>query len=116
MISTVIEKYIATFDSPIRERLILVCETIRAAAPEASEKISYGMPTFFLHKNLVHFAGYEKHIGFYPAPSGIAAFAEELASYKSGKGSVQFPHDQPIPLELIRKIVAFRVEENLTMR
>jgi len=85
---------------------------IRAAAPDAEEKISYQMPTFALHGNLVHFAAHPHHIGFYPAPSGIAAFAEELAPYKSSKGAVQFPLDQPLPLDLIRRIVEFRVEEN----
>lgn len=107
-----IDEYIQSFPEPIRKRLELIRQTIRESAPEASEKISYAMPTFFQITNLIHFAGFTNHIGLYPTPSGIAAFTEELSSYKSGKGSIQIPHDQPIPVELIRKIVAFRVEEN----
>ncbi len=86
---------------------------IKAAAPEAKEKISYQMPTFFLKGNLVHFAAYKKHIGFYPTPSGIQAFQKELSIYKGAKGSVQFPLDKPLPLELIGRIVRYRVAENL---
>ncbi len=86
---------------------------IKEAAPEATEKISYQMPTFYLHGNLVHFAAYKKHIGFYPSPSGIEAFKEEISSYKWAKGSVQFPLDKPIPYELIRKITIYRVKENV---
>lgn len=85
---------------------------VRKAAPEAEEAISYGIPTFKLHGNLVHFAAFKNHIGFFPAPSGIAAFKKELAAYKGAKGSVQFPLDQPLPLALITKIVKFRVKEN----
>jgi uncharacterized protein YdhG (YjbR/CyaY superfamily) len=85
---------------------------IKATAPGATEKISYAIPTFHLNGNLVHFAGYEKHIGFYPGASGIQAFKEDLKPYKSAKGSVQFPLDQPLPTDLIRRIVEFRVEEN----
>ncbi len=107
-----IEHYIAQFPPHIQARLALMRATIHSAAPNASEKISYAMPTFYFNGNLVHFAGYEKHIGFYPAPSGIAHFAEELRPYKSGKGSVQFPHDQPIPVELIAQITRFRFNEN----
>ena len=87
--------------------------TIKAAAPEAVEKISYQMPTFAQNGNLVHFAAFTKHIGFYPVPTGIEAFKAELAVYKQGKGSVQFPLDQPMPLDLISRIVQFRVQENL---
>jgi uncharacterized protein YdhG (YjbR/CyaY superfamily) len=85
---------------------------IKKEAPEASEAISYGMPTFKLDgKNLVHFAGWKSHIGFYPTPSGTEAFKTEIAGYKAAKGSIQFPLSAPMPLELIRKIVAFRVKE-----
>ena len=87
--------------------------TIKAAAPEAEEKISYQMPTFALKGNLVHFAAYKNHIGFYPTPSGIEAFKHELSIYEGSKGSVKFPIEKPLPLELISKIVAFRVAENL---
>ena len=86
---------------------------IHQAAPEATEKISYQMPTFYLRGNLVHFAAFKHHIGFYPVPSGIAAFEEELAPYKRSKGAVQFPLDQAMPHELISKIVKFRAAENL---
>ncbi len=90
-----------------------VRETIRKAAPEAEETINYGLPTFKLNGNLVHFGAFKKHIGFYPAPSGITAFSEELSVYEGAKGSVKFPLDQPMPLKLIEKIVRFRVAENL---
>jgi uncharacterized protein YdhG (YjbR/CyaY superfamily) len=108
-----IDGYIATFPPEVQALLTRIREVIRTAAPEATEKISYQMPTFFLAGNLVHFAGYERHIGLYPAPRGIEAFEAELSAYKRGKGSVQFPLDQPIPYDLIARIVKFRVEENL---
>jgi uncharacterized protein YdhG (YjbR/CyaY superfamily) len=87
-------------------------EVVRAAAPEAQETISYQMPTFNLNGALVYFAAFKNHIGFYPVPSGIEQFKQELAPYKSGKGSAQFPYSQPIPYDLIARIVAYRVEEN----
>jgi uncharacterized protein YdhG (YjbR/CyaY superfamily) len=108
-----IDEYIAGFPADIQEILQKIRKTIKDAAPDAQEAISYQMPTFKLHGNLVHFAGYKNHIGFYPVPSGIEKFKAELSVYKQGKGSVQFPLDQPIPYELIRRIVKFRVEENL---
>ena len=108
-----IDEYIASYPKDVQEILAKIRSTIREAAPEAGEKISYGMPTFTLKGNLVHFAAFKKHIGFYPIPSGIEAFKEELSAYKGGKGSVQFPLDEPIPYELISRIVKFRVEENL---
>jgi uncharacterized protein YdhG (YjbR/CyaY superfamily) len=108
-----IDEYIATFPEDIQAKLKTVRETIIAAAPEAQEKISYQMPTFYLHGNLVHFAAYKNHIGFYPTPSGIQAFMHELSPYETSKGSIQFPLDKPIPLDLITKIVLFRVSENL---
>lgn len=111
---TTIDEYIQLYSGEIKERLILLRAVIQEAAPQASEKISYQMPTFFLEGNLVHFAAFKNHIGFYPAPSGIEAFKEALSQYKGAKGSVQFPHDQPLPLDLIRRIVIFRVNENLT--
>lgn len=106
-----IDEYIATFPKEIQNILQEIRATIHAAAPEAKEKISYQMPTFTLNGNLVHFAAFKKHIGFYPTPSGTEAFQEELAIYKTAKGSAQFPLDQPMPLALIRKIVEFRVAE-----
>jgi uncharacterized protein YdhG (YjbR/CyaY superfamily) len=108
-----IDQYIARFSADVQEILEKVRLTIREAAPDAKEKISYQMPTFTLEGNLVHFAGYKKHIGFYPTPSGIDKFKKEISAYKWAKGSVQFPLNQPIPYELINKIVTFRVKENL---
>ena len=102
-----------TGQSSICQLLGQMRATIKKAAPQAEEKISYAMPIFFLNGNLVHFAGYKNHIGFYPAPSGISAFNDELSKYKGAKGSVQFPLDEPLPLVLITKIVKFRVKENL---
>ncbi|MEK4142956.1 DUF1801 domain-containing protein [Paenibacillus sp. FSL L8-0333] len=105
--------YISGFSLEVQEILNTLRKVIKEAAPEAEEKISYQMPTFALHGNLVHFAAYPKHIGFYPTPSGINAFKDELSGYKGAKGSVQFPIDKPMPYELISKIVTFRVTENL---
>ena len=107
-----IDEYIETFPNEVQRLLRKMRRTISEAAPEAVEAISYQMPTFKLHgKNLVHFAAFKSHIGFYPIPSGIKAFQKELAPYKQGKGSVQFPFDRPIPVSLVKKIVAFRVKE-----
>ena len=108
-----IDEYIATFPKDIQKILEELRATIKAAAPDAEEKISYQMPTFFLNGNLVHFAAFKKHIGFYPTPSGIEAFQKELSVYDGAKGSVQFPLDKPMPLKLITRIVKFRVAENL---
>ncbi len=108
-----IDQYIAAFPPPIRKTLRQIRAAIRQAAPQASETIKYRIPTFTLRGNLVHFAAFENHLGFYPAPSAIAAFRAELAPYKSAKGSVQFPHTQSLPIPLIRKIVRYRVQETL---
>jgi len=108
-----IEAYIATFPEETQKILEELRATIKAAAPDAEEKISYQMPTFFLKGNLVHFAAFKNHIGFYPTPSGIRAFKKELSIYEGAKGSVKFPKDKPLPLKLISKIVKFRVAENL---
>jgi uncharacterized protein YdhG (YjbR/CyaY superfamily) len=110
---TTIDEYIAGYPPDIREILEKIRMTIKEAAPDAQEKISYQMPTFYLSGNLVHFAVHQKHVGFYPTPSGIEEFKNELSVYKGAKGSVQFPLDKPIPYELISKIVRFRVKENL---
>jgi len=110
---TTIDEYIAGFPPDIQEKLNKLRATIRAAAPEAGEKISYQMPTFTLHGNLVHFAAFKNHIGFYPTPSGIEQFDKALSSYKRSKGAVQFPLDQPIPYEVVSRIVKFRLQENL---
>lgn len=110
---TTIDDYIAQFPSATRSLLEQLRMTIRKAAPDAEETISYAMPTFKLGgRNLVHFAGYDHHIGFYPVPSGIEAFRQELSAYKQGKGSVQFPLNEPLPLALIARIVKFRSEQN----
>ena len=108
-----IDEYINTFPEGVQRILNEVRQTIKDAAPEAEETINYGIPTFTLNGNLVHFAAFENHIGFYPTPSGMEAFKKELSSYKGAKGSVQFPIDQALPLPLIRRIVEFRVKENL---
>ncbi len=108
-----IDEYIATFPKDIQKILQELRATIKAAAPDSEEKISYQMPTFFMNGNLVHFAAFKKHIGFYPTPSGIEAFQKELSVYDGAKGSVQFPIDEPMPLKLIRRIVKFRVAENI---
>jgi uncharacterized protein YdhG (YjbR/CyaY superfamily) len=108
-----IDEYIAGFPIEIQEILEQIRQTIKKAAPNAEEKISYAIPTFTLNGNLVHFAAFKNHIGFYALPSGNEAFQKELSIYKSGKGSIQFPLDKPIPLDLITKIVTFRVKENL---
>lgn len=110
---TTIDAYIATFPVSTQALLQQMRNTITKAAPKAEETISYGMPTFKLQGNLVHFAGYKNHIGFYPAPSGIEAFADELKKYKTSKGAIQFPVDEKLPLALVTKIVKFRVKENL---
>lgn len=107
-----IDAYIVQFPIEIQEKLQQIRVVIKEAAPDASEKISYQMPTFYLNGNLVHFAAFKHHIGFYPAPSGIENFAEKLAAYKTSKGAIQFPLDKPIPLGLVRAIVEYRVREN----
>ncbi|GAB2985811.1 DUF1801 domain-containing protein [Mucilaginibacter puniceus] len=108
-----IDAYIADFPEKVQELLQTMRATIKAAAPEATEAIKYGIPTFILNGNLVHFGGYKSHIGFYPAPRGIEAFKEETAQYEGGKGTLQFPFAQPLPLDLVTKIVKFRVQDNL---
>ncbi len=109
-----IDAYIAGFPPEVQERLECLRKVIQEAAPDAEESIRYQMPTFRLAgKNLVFFAAFQHHIGFYPIPSGITAFKKELSIYKQGKGSVQFPLDEPLPYELVKKIVAFRVKETL---
>lgn len=106
-----IDEYIARFPENVQCILQDMRRIIRTAAPDAEEAIKYRMPTFVLNGNLVHFAAFEKHIGFYPTPSGIEEFKNELAAYQHAKGSVQFPLDKPIPFGLVRKIVKFRVKE-----
>ncbi len=107
-----IDDYIAGCPVEVRDRLQTLRRTIHEVAPEAEEAISYQMPAFKLNGNLVYFAAFQNHIGFYPIPTGIEKFKKELSVFKQGRGSVQFPNDQPLPLALIRNIVAFRVKEN----
>jgi uncharacterized protein YdhG (YjbR/CyaY superfamily) len=108
-----VDEYIAQFPPEVKKRLKELRAFIKAEAPDAAEKISYGMPTFYLNGNLVHYAAFKDHYGFFPAPSGIDQFEKELAPYRSGKGTLRFPLDEPFPWELIRKVVRFRVGENL---
>ena len=107
-----IDEYIAGFPTHVQVILEKIRETIRQAAPAAQETINYAIPTFTLHGNLVHFAAFDRHIGFYPTPTGIEHFKNELSAYQMAKGSVQFPLDVPIPYDLISEIVKFRVQEN----
>jgi uncharacterized protein YdhG (YjbR/CyaY superfamily) len=108
-----IDEYINTFPEDVQRILNELRQTIGEAAPQAQETINYQMPTFTLNGNLVHFAAFKNHIGFYPTPTGIEAFKQELSRYKGAKGSVQFPIDEPLPLPLIRRIVEYRVKENI---
>lgn len=107
-----IDDYMLQFPKDIQKLLKQMRSTIKKAAPKAEEAMKYGIPTFVLNGNLVHFAAYKNHIGFYPAPSGLLAFKKKIARYKSSKGAVQFPIEEPLPLDLISKIVKFRVVEN----
>jgi len=106
-----IDEYVAGFPCDVQDILKQLRTTIKKAAPDSEEAIKYRIPTFVLNGNLVHFAAFKNHIGFYPTPSGIEQFKDELAQYKSAKGSVQFPINRPMPLSLVEKIVKFRVKE-----
>jgi uncharacterized protein YdhG (YjbR/CyaY superfamily) len=108
-----IDQYISGFPPEIQAILQKIRKTVQRAAPQATEAISYQMPTFRLNGNLVHFAAFKNHIGFYPTPSGTEKFQKQISSYKAAKGSIQFPLDQPIPYDLITQIVEFRVKEQL---
>lgn len=108
-----IDEYIATFPEEVQQILEKMRQAVHEAAPEAVEAISYRMPTFKLNGNVVFFAAFNHHIGFYPAPSGVEEFKTELSHYPGAKGSVQFPLDKPIPYDLVQKITRFRVKENL---
>lgn len=108
-----IDDYIAGFSEEVQQKLHQIRTCIHLAAPQASEKISYAMPTFYLNGNLVHFAAYQHHIGFYPGPDALLQFADEVRKYKNSKGAVQFPLDAQLPLGLVKKIVRYRVKKNL---
>ncbi|QQS21865.1 DUF1801 domain-containing protein [Candidatus Saccharibacteria bacterium] len=107
-----VDDYIGQFHSDVRERLETMRRTIREVSPGAEESMAYGMPAYKLHgKPLVYFAGYKNHIGFYATPNGHETFKTDFAKYKQGKGSVQFPHDQPLPVDLVRRVVVYRVKQ-----
>jgi uncharacterized protein YdhG (YjbR/CyaY superfamily) len=110
---TTIDEYIAGYPEEIQKHLKEIRQVIKSTIPEARETIKYGIPTFELLGNVVHFGGYKGHIGFYPAPSGIEHFKEEITPYLASKGTLQFPLDKPMPLELVRRITEFRMQENL---
>jgi len=110
---TTIDEYIADFPEDVQNILKEIRAVVKAAAPGAEEKISYQMPAFTLQGNLVYFAAFKKHIGFYPTPSGTEKFKKEISGYQAAKGSIQFPLDEPMPYDLIRQIVEFRVQDNL---
>ena len=109
---TTIDEYIGQYPPAVQEILNQIRAVVKEEAPQAVEKISYGLPTFYQNGNLVHFGAHSRHIGFYPTPSGMEAFKQELTGYKGSKGSVQFPLDQPMPYDLIRRIVKFRLSQN----
>ncbi|MGG2027756.1 DUF1801 domain-containing protein [Gottfriedia sp. S16(2024)] len=111
--SETIDEYILQFQPDVQEKLQALRKTVKEVVPNAVERISYQMPTFALNKNLVHFAAFKHHIGFYPGASGIAAFKQELSVYKGAKGSVQFPLNDPLPFDLIKKIVKYREVEDI---
>jgi uncharacterized protein YdhG (YjbR/CyaY superfamily) len=114
MNSAEIDRYIERFPPQVQALLKKMRATVRKAAPRAAEKIAYGVPTYVLNGNLVHFAAFRKHIGFYPGPAGIEAFRKDIEKkYKWAKGSVQFPFDEPLPLALVTRITKFRVKQNL---
>ena len=108
-----IDEYIADFPKDVQKILQKIRMTVRKAAPEAEEAIKYGMPTFILYGNLVHFAAFKNHIGFYPAPRGIEMFKDEISAYEGAKSSLRFPLDKPVPFDLISRIVKFKVNRNL---
>jgi uncharacterized protein YdhG (YjbR/CyaY superfamily) len=111
--ATTIDDYIADSPKDTQKHLKQIREVVRKLVPDAKEDIKYGMPTYVLNGNLLHFAGFEHHIGFYPTPTGISSFKKDLAPYKQGKGSVQFPLDKPMPLALITRIIKYRLKQNL---
>ena len=108
-----IDEYIAQFPEEVQVLLEKMRTIIHKAAPKAEEAIAYGIPTFKMNGNLVHFGGYKSHIGFYPAPSGIGAFKKELAKYEGSKGTIRFPLDKPLPVTLITQVIKFRVAKNM---
>ncbi len=110
---TTVAEYIAAYEGEVRLRMEKLREMILSSSPDITEKISWGMPTFVLKGNLIHFSGAKKHLGLYPAPGPIEAFADRLTEYKCSKGAIQFPYNKPLPYELIQEIITFRIQENL---
>jgi uncharacterized protein YdhG (YjbR/CyaY superfamily) len=110
-----IDDYIGQFSPDIQDRLRAVRNAIREAAPDAAEKISWQMPTFHQHGNVVHFAAFKDHISLFPGASGVEAFADRLSGFKTSKGTIQFPHGQPLPIELIKEVVQYRIAENIRL-
>lgn len=108
-----IDEYIALFDPILQDRMQIIRKCIKDNAPEAQERMAYGMPTFYLYSNLIHFACFTKHIGIFPGASGVEHFMPELGGYKTSKGTIQIPHSMDLPLDLIQRIVAFRLQENI---
>lgn len=108
-----VDEYMNMFAGDVREKLLQMRKAVKETAPDSEEKISYRMPAYMQNGPLVYYAAFKGHIGFYPTASGIEAFKEEFRAYKSGKGSVQFPIDKPLPIELVKRVVRFKVEENL---
>lgn len=108
-----VNEYVSLFPKDVQEKLLVMRRAIKEAAPGAEERISYRMPAYFMNGPLVYFAAFKNHIGFYPTASGIVTYKEEFRPYKSGKGSVQFPMDEPLPIELVKRVVRFKVEENM---
>lgn len=113
---TTVDEYLLKYDGDIRERMEKMRKLILSCSSDITEKISWAMPTFVLNGNLVHFSGEKRHIGFHPTPSAMEAFAERLSGYKYSKGTIQFPYDKPIPYDLVREIVMFRVQEQIDKR
>ncbi len=108
-----IDAYIAQYPKDVQEKLQTIRSMVKRIAPTATERISYGIPTFHLQENLVHFAAFKHHIGFFPGPEAVAAFASQLSAYKTSKGTIQIPLDVPLPLELLEKIIRYRVQKIL---
>lgn len=108
-----IDEYIAMYPLPLQDRMQTIRQCIRDQAPEVQERMAYGMPTFYLYSNVIHFACFTNHIGLFPGSSGVEHFLPELANYKTSKGTIQIPHKMDLPLDLIRRIVDFRIEENI---
>ena len=108
-----IEEYIETFEPNTKKTLIEIRNFIKSKAPEATEKISYGMPTFYLHGNLIHYAAFKDHYGLFPSATATGTFEKELSPYRTGKGTLSFPIDKPIPWEIIERVLQFRIKENL---